>query len=70
MTDATRRTLRTAFQTGVALAAALPVIASATGISGTVPGVAAALAVSAAVTRIMALPLVDGLLPKWLRKGA
>ncbi|MFJ9961088.1 hypothetical protein [Streptomyces avermitilis] len=69
MSDATRRTIRTAFQTAVAIAAGLPAIVGASGLTDAVPGVAAALAVAAAVTRVMALPVVDSLLPSWLRKG-
>ncbi|MFD5504607.1 hypothetical protein ACFWJS_33690 [Streptomyces sp. NPDC127061] len=70
MTDANRRTIRTVFAFVVSLAAALPLIVSASGIPETTAGVGALLAVGAAVTRILALPAVDGLLPAWLRKDA
>jgi len=69
MSDATRRSVRTVFQVGVSIAAVLPAIVSASGVSEALPGVAVALAVAAGVTRVMALPMVDALLPAWLRKG-
>lgn len=68
MTDANRRTVRTVFAFVVSLAAALPLIVDASGIPETTAGVGALLAVGAAVTRILALPAVDALLPAWLRK--
>lgn len=67
MKDSTRRTLRTIFQAVIGLAAGMPLIVDASGLSKT-GGVALALTVSAGVTRVMALPIVDGLLPSWLRK--
>lgn len=67
MKESTKRTLRTVLQSVVGLAAALPLIVSASGVPETVPGVALALAVSAALTRIMAIPAVNDLLPEWLR---
>lgn len=69
MTDGARRTVRTVFQTVVALAAGMPLIVAASGLADVVPGVAVVLAVAAAVTRVMALPVVDGLLPSWLRSA-
>ncbi|OII61230.1 hypothetical protein BJP40_06805 [Streptomyces sp. CC53] len=69
MKDSTRRTVRTVFQNAVAVAAGMPLLLDAAGIDETVPGVAVVLGVSAAVTRLMALPLVDSLLPAFLRKG-
>jgi hypothetical protein len=69
--DHTRRVLRTIFQSAVALAAAAPMLVGALGVNQeTVPGVAIFLTVSAAVTRLMALPLIDSLLPSFLRKDA
>ncbi|MFE0447353.1 hypothetical protein ACFW6C_07500 [Streptomyces fungicidicus] len=68
MTDTRRRTVRTIFQTAVSLAAAMPAIVAASGLAETSGAVALALAVSGAVTRVMALPAVDGMLPVWLRK--
>jgi hypothetical protein len=68
VTDSTRRTIRTAVQAAVSLAAAAPLLGTASGIAETSTGVAAFLAVSAAVTRLMAVPAVDSLLPVWLRK--
>lgn len=66
--DSTTRTLRTVFQTVVAVAAGMPLLLDASGIPEATPGVAVVLAVSAAVTRLMALPLVNSLLPSFLRK--
>ncbi|MFI1799774.1 hypothetical protein ACH427_20810 [Streptomyces sp. NPDC020379] len=67
MTDATRRTIRTTVQTAITLAALLPVIVDAAGIPATLPWAAGALAVAAGLTRIMAIPGVQALLPRWLR---
>ncbi|WP_371677903.1 hypothetical protein [Streptomyces sp. NBC_01276] len=67
MTDATRRTVRTVVQTVLALAAGLPLIIDAAGIPQTAAGVGLALAVAGGVTRVMALPVVEALLPQWLR---
>jgi hypothetical protein len=67
MKDSTRRTIRTSFQTGLALAAGLPLIVAASGVPDRLPGLGVSLAVAAGVTRVMALPLVDRLLPSWLR---
>ncbi|MEV7441031.1 hypothetical protein AB0O22_07750 [Streptomyces sp. NPDC091204] len=69
MTDAQRRTARTIVQTVLALAAGLPLIIDASGIPQTAAGVGIALAVAGAITRVMALPVVDNLLPAWLRTG-
>lgn len=70
MTDAARRTARTVLQTVLAVAAGLPLIVDAAGIPASLPGVGVTLAVAAGLTRVMSLPLVDGLLPSWLRKDA
>ncbi len=67
MTDATRRTIRTTVQTAITLAALLPVIIDASGIPATLPWAAGALAVAAGLTRTMAIPGVQALLPAWLR---
>ncbi|MEU2992963.1 hypothetical protein ACPCAJ_26240 [Streptomyces griseoincarnatus] len=67
MTDASRRTLRTIVQTALALAAGLPLIIDAAGIPQTAAGVGLALAIAGGITRVMALPVVDNLLPRWLR---
>jgi hypothetical protein len=66
--DSTRRTLRTIFQAVIGLAAGMPLIVETSGVPATSGAVAVTLAVSAAVTRVMALPVVDNLLPSWLRK--
>ncbi|MFD8546783.1 hypothetical protein [Streptomyces sp. NPDC059649] len=67
MTDATRRTIRTVLQTVLALAAGAPLIIDAAGIPQTAAGVGVVLAVAAGITRVMALPVIEGLLPSWLR---
>lgn len=68
MNDSARRTVRTVFSTVVALAAGMPLIVGAAGLTNAVPGVAVVLTVSASVTAVMALPVVNGILPAWLRK--
>lgn len=67
MTDATRRTVRTVLQAAVAIATVLPAVVDAAGIPESLPWVAGALAVAGGLTRVMALPSVDALLPRWLR---
>ncbi|MFG2964413.1 MULTISPECIES: hypothetical protein [unclassified Streptomyces] len=69
MTEPTRRTLRTVVQTAVGLCVLLPTVVDAAGIPATLPWAAGALAVAAAVTRVMAVPAVQALLPPWLRAG-
>ncbi|MER5782469.1 hypothetical protein ABT104_12195 [Streptomyces mobaraensis] len=67
MTDELKRALRTVLQTTVAFAVALPAIVDASGVPSTLPWVAGALAVAGGLTRVMALPAVQALLPRWLR---
>ncbi|MEV0440951.1 hypothetical protein AB0I84_05555 [Streptomyces spectabilis] len=67
MTAPARRTLRTVVQTVLGLAAGLPLIIDAAGIPQTAAGVGIALAVAGGLTRVMALPVVESLLPSWLR---
>ncbi|WP_330348182.1 hypothetical protein [Streptomyces sp. NBC_00582] len=67
MKDTSKRTLRTVVQTSLGIAAVLPAVVDASGIPAALPWVAGALAVSAGVTRVMALPGVQALLPGWLR---
>ncbi|MET8627921.1 hypothetical protein ABZW30_29980 [Kitasatospora sp. NPDC004669] len=67
MTDSTRRTIRTVVQTTLALFAGAPLIIHAAGVPEALPGVAVVLAVAGGVTRVMALPVVDQVLPAWLR---
>ncbi|MFJ5046749.1 hypothetical protein [Streptomyces sp. NPDC088719] len=67
MSDAARRTARTVLQTALALAVLLPALVDTSGVPATLPRVAGALAVAGAVTRVMALPGVQNLLPTWLR---
>ncbi|MFG2143689.1 hypothetical protein ACGFRG_05750 [Streptomyces sp. NPDC048696] len=66
MSDANQKTLRTVLQTVLGLAAGLPLIVDAAGVPQTTAGVTVVLAVAAAVTRVMALPVVQNLLPNWL----
>lgn len=68
MTDETKRLVRTAFQVVVSLAIAMPLIVAATGWSSTAPIIAAVLSVSLGITRVMAIPAVEKLLPGWLRR--
>lgn len=67
MKDSTRRTIRTVVQSALSLAAAAPLIVEASGAPETTAGVGAGLAVAAGITRVMALPAIDRLLPSWLR---
>ncbi|MDQ0582836.1 hypothetical protein [Streptomyces rishiriensis] len=67
MSEAAKRTLRTVLQTAVGLCVLLPAVVHAAGIPGTLPWVAAALTAAGGVTRVMALPAVQTLLPSWLR---
>ncbi|WP_406296192.1 hypothetical protein OG948_12335 [Embleya sp. NBC_00888] len=67
MKESTTRTLRTLVQGAVALAAAAPMLLTAAGVPEHTAGVAIFLAVAGAITRIMALPMIDTLLPGWLR---
>lgn len=64
MTDATKRTIRTALQTLVGVAVALPFIVDASGIDEALPWVAGSLAVAGGLARVMALPSVQALLDK------
>jgi hypothetical protein len=67
MSDASRRTARTALALVAGIAAGLPLLVHTAGIPDTVPGLSAVLAVAAGVTRLLASPVVDHLLPSWLR---
>ncbi|MFI8254071.1 hypothetical protein [Streptomyces filamentosus] len=67
MSEAAKRTARTVLQTAVAIAILLPAIVDASGLPATLPWVAGALAAAGGLTRIMAVPGVQKLLPKWLR---
>ncbi|MFJ8437684.1 hypothetical protein [Kitasatospora griseola] len=67
MKDSTRRLLRTIFAVIAGGAAAMPLLVHTAGIPDTVPGLGVLLGVSGAVTRLLALPQVDGWLPGWLR---
>ncbi|MGW1770629.1 hypothetical protein [Streptomyces sp. NPDC002104] len=64
MTPENKRSIRTAMQTAVALALALPAIVAAAGIPDALPYVAGALAVAGGLARVMALPSVEALLDR------
>lgn len=64
MTSATKRSVRTALQTAVAFALALPAIVAAAGIPDALPWVAGALAVAGGLARVMQLPAVEALLDR------
>ena len=70
MSEAVKRTLRTVLQTAVGLCVLLPTLVDTAGVPRTLPWAAGALAVAAAVTRVMAVPGVQALLPAWLRTDA
>ncbi|MEU9426228.1 hypothetical protein AB0D87_25875 [Streptomyces sp. NPDC048342] len=67
MSTAAKRTLRTILQATVGVAVVLPGIVDASGIPASLPWVAGALAVAGGLTRVMAVPAVQALLPGWLR---
>ncbi|MET9950333.1 hypothetical protein ABZ135_02130 [Streptomyces sp. NPDC006339] len=67
MSEAAKRTIRTIVQTAVGIAVVLPALVDASGIPATLPWVAGALAVAGALTRVMAVPALQALLPSWLR---
>ena len=67
MSEAAKRTLRTALQTALGLCVLLPAVVGAAGLPRTLPWVAGALGVAAGVARVMAVPGVQALLPAWLR---
>ncbi len=67
MSDASKRTARTVLQSAVGIAVVLPAVVSASGIPEALPWVAGALAVAGGFARVMALPAVQSLLPRWLR---
>jgi hypothetical protein len=67
MSDAAKRTLRTVVQTLVGLCLLLPSAVGSAGLTGTLPWAAGAVAVAGALSRVMAVPAVQALLPSWLR---
>ncbi|NEA50765.1 hypothetical protein [Streptomyces sp. SID10815] len=66
MKDSTRRTVRTAFQTLLAVAAALPLLAGAPGLAD-LPALGVLVATATAISRLMSTPAVEDALPDWLR---
>ncbi|MFF3317273.1 hypothetical protein ACFYV5_17440 [Streptomyces sp. NPDC003035] len=69
MSEAAKRTARTVLQSAVGIAVVLPAIVDASGIPATLPWVVGALAVAGGLTRVMAVPGVQNLLPSWLRSS-
>lgn len=67
MSLTSRHVVRTIVQTAVGIAVMLPAIVHASGIPESLPWVAGALAVSGGLTRVMALPGIQRMLPSWLR---
>ncbi|RSS51361.1 hypothetical protein [Streptomyces sp. WAC01280] len=67
MSNASKRTARTVLQSAVGIAVVLPAVVSASGVPESLPWVAGALAVAGGFARVMALPAVQALLPRWLR---
>lgn len=67
MSEAGKRTLRTLVQTALAIAVLLPAVVDASGLPAALPWVAGALTAAGALTRVMALPGVQAVLPGWLR---
>lgn len=67
MSEAAKRTVRTVLQTAVGIAVVLPALVDASGLPATLPWVAGALAVAGTLTRAMAHPAFQVLLPSWLR---
>ena len=61
-----RATVRTVFQAVIALLAAAPVLFATAGLDGSVGAAATFLAVSAAVTRFMALPVVNEFIERYV----
>lgn len=64
MSPQTKRIFRTVLQAIVGLAAGLPLIIATSGIPATAGGIALVLAVAGGLTRVMALPVVEGVLDK------
>lgn len=67
MKESTAKTIRTAVQTLIAVAAAAPALLQALGVSTTVGFGATVVAVAAAVTRVHQLPAVNELLNKYFK---
>jgi hypothetical protein len=67
MTEGRRRTIRTALAFTISAAASAPLLVHTAGLPDTLPGLSTGLAVCASVTRLMALPVVNGWLPGWLK---
>ncbi|WP_405562073.1 hypothetical protein [Streptomyces sp. NBC_01180] len=66
MTQTTIRALRTVVQTAVGIAIALPALVNSGTLPRSLPWVGAALTVAGLLSRMMAVPSVQSLLPAWL----
>ncbi|WP_371536342.1 MULTISPECIES: hypothetical protein [unclassified Streptomyces] len=66
MTQTTIRALRTVVQTAVGIAIALPALVDSGTLPRSLPWVGAALTVAGLLSRTMAVPAVQSLLPAWL----
>lgn len=67
MSDAAKRSLRTAVQSLLGLCVLLPAVFGSADLAGALPWAAGAVAVAGGLSRAMALPGVQALLPSWLR---
>ncbi|MGA5819740.1 hypothetical protein ACPC54_18005 [Kitasatospora sp. NPDC094028] len=67
MSDSTRRMIRTVVALVLGIAAGLPLLVQTAGVPSALPGLGTVLAVAASVTRVMALPAVNGRLFSWLQ---
>jgi len=70
VSEDTKRSVRTVLQTAVGLCVLLPTAISSAGVPHTLPWAAGAVAVAGGLSRLMALPGVQKLLPFWLRTDA
>ena len=61
-----RATIRTAFQIVVALAAMFPLLVNASGLDATAGWLVLAAGIAAGITRIMALPVVEAFLQRYV----
>lgn len=66
MSQATTRALRTVLQTAVGIAVLLPAMVDSGALPRSLPWAGAALTVSGLLSRAMAAPAVQALLPAWL----
>ncbi len=70
LSDGARRALRTVVQALVGVCVLLPAVLGSSGPAGALPWAAGAVAVAGGLSRLMAVPAVEALLPPWLRTAA